>query len=296
MSGQHPQLPTLKKAQSVRYSESQVAELMRLLGAYAYYMTNRQTVRAFFNMDSIILHVEGDLVPDRIFKSYSTDTATKVIQNSGDIHHPVTWVQLLLDGNIRKMLFLRYSALFRSLFGNGPSLDGKFSWSDLRPRSKPKAEEDCVWINTHAKFIDVWGHYDYDYLTNKIRFVTVQNSINAAGFPIQNEKPLFSFTDKNIHKKMTNAVPFVYWSQNDRIVTAQLKEVSKRLEMIVAFPLLAEGFRIVKSGLAPGVAGQGAPAAVDQGDSEQGVVQPYAGMDYLPGFDDEEGSEEEDEE
>jgi hypothetical protein len=104
----------IKKALQLRYSFNYNQELSRLMGVFSFYYTNGRFYRAFSNLDTAAYHVTEDQL-ERVFITVK-DGVNADLELMGQ--------------------FKNYLTEFRSLFGTGPSLDGKLSYLDLKPRAK----------------------------------------------------------------------------------------------------------------------------------------------------------------
>lgn len=191
----------------IRYPYNFNQEVNRLMGAYTFFLTNGQYERAFRNLYNATIHV----IRDPKLRVFSAEKSSSGEQ----------------ERDVKK--FTSLAKLFRGFFF-GPSPDGCLAYMDLRPRIKPNPEENRIFIGRNVRFFDVWGHYDYEYLVHTIGFANKIPSVNAAGFPIETIKPMFSFTNRNIMKLKTNCIPYVLWEQQVREVLKILMPLAKDLE------------------------------------------------------------------
>ncbi|MGI0013470.1 MAG: hypothetical protein ACREBU_08540, partial [Nitrososphaera sp.] len=112
----------VRKALQLRYAFNFNQELSRLMGVFAFYYTNGRYYRGFNNLNNACYHV----LEDRMRRLF-------IIEKDGK--EPDAKLLACFQSDVKE---------FRSLFGTGPSVDGKLSYLDLKPRHKPDPLEDRV--------------------------------------------------------------------------------------------------------------------------------------------------------
>lgn len=218
----------LKKPQLIRYSTDYKNELSRLLGAYAFFITNRQYERAFWNLWLSMLHVYHD--PDnRVLKPQEGGSD---VQKKSDNELKATFEEL-------KTQFEAYVGLAKVDDGEISYLSGdsKLSYLAMKPRYKPRPQDHVVWIAADVDLSQAWDKATFDYLTKIAGFVYPENQ-QQGPFSVQVLKPQFTFVDKDspYHAENfdTNCIPYVVWEMEVRAILAIIIPIAKQLELIIA--------------------------------------------------------------